>query len=312
MNQLKNAVLVLMSTYNGEKYIVEQIDSIEKQQLEIPIDILIRDDGSNDNTLGILKKIKKKYKNIKIIQGKNIGCNASYFKLFTIAGGYRYYAISDQDDIWLEKKLQQGITKIEKEKNEKPILYSSSSLLFNNKNKKIKGTTQKQIRNITIYNTIIQNIAPGHSDIMNDSLLQLLKKKVDSSKIYVYDFWITNIAMLYGKIIFSNKPQVKYRINNNNNIGYGATKLEWAVERITRFKNGAGSLISIQIAYFYDKNKEKIPNEVKKEIEKYIESNKHFLTRLHFIITTKLFRQRKIETLMFKIAYLFGKYKLPQ
>lgn len=254
MKKLKDEILVLMSTYNGEKYITEQIESIENQKLNIPLKLLVRDDGSTDNTINILKKLNRKYKNIKVLQEENIGCNASFFKLFKIAEGYKYYAISDQDDIWLENKLQRGIDKIKKEKNNIPILYGSCSYLMNNDGE-IKGTTQKQVRDITLYNTIIQNFVPGHSDIMNDSLLQLLKEQIDYNNIYVYDFWITNVAMLNGKIIFDNKPSTKYRIHNTNTVGYGKSKVDWIKERINRFKKGDGSLITNQIKYFYEINK---------------------------------------------------------
>lgn len=308
MKDLKNEVLILMSTYNGEKYITEQIESIENQKLDIPLSILVRDDGSKDNTVNILKKLNKKYKNIKILQEENIGCNASFFKLFSIADGYKYYAISDQDDIWLEDKLQRGIDKIKKEKNNIPILYGSCSYLMNNDGE-IKGTTQKQVREITLNNTIIQNFVPGHSDIINDSLLQLLKENIDYKKIYVYDYWITNVAMLYGKIIFDNEPSTKYRIHNSNTVGYGKSKLEWIKERFRRFKKGDGSLISSQINYFYSLNKEKMPENIKKEVEKYINSNKNIIKRLKFVFTSKLYRQKKIETFLFKMAYLLGKYK---
>ena len=174
----------------------------------------------------------------------------------------------------------------------------------------IKGTTQKQIRDITLNNTIIQNFVPGHSEIMNDALIQLLKREIDYSKIYVYDYWITNIAILYGKLIFDNEPSTKYRIHNSNTVGYGKSKLEWIKERFRRLKKGDGSLISSQINYFYSLNKEKMPKNIKTEVEKYIKLNNNFLGRLKFVIKTSFYRQKKIETLLFKIAYLFGKYKI--
>lgn len=311
MRQLKDEVLVLMSTYNGEKYITEQIESIENQKLDIPLNILVRDDGSKDNTVNILKKLNKKYKNIKVLQEENIGCNASFFKLFKIANGYKYYAISDQDDIWLKDKLQRGINKIRNENVDKPVLYGSCSYIMDNEGN-ITGTTQKKARDITLNNTIIQNFVPGHSQIMNNSLLQLLKNDLDYSKIYVYDFWITNIALLYGKLIFDNKPSTKYRIHNLNTVGYGKSKTGWIKERIKRFKKGDGSLISSQINYFYNLNNEKIPENTKNEIEQYLKLSKNYLSRLKFITKTSFYRQKKFETLLFKIAYLLGKYKMKE
>ena len=309
MRHLKEEVLILMSTYNGEKYITEQIESIENQKLDIPLNILVRDDGSKDNTVKLLKKLNKKYKNIEVLQEENIGCNASFFKLFKIAKGYKYYAISDQDDIWLEDKLQRGINMIKKENVSEPVLYGSCSYLMSNDGI-VKGTTQMQIRDITLNNTIIQNFVPGHSQIMNNSLLQLLKKDLDYSKIYVYDFWITNVAMVYGKLIFDNKPSTNYRIHSANTVGYGKNKIEWIKERLKRFKKGDGNSISSQIIYFYDLNNDKLPVSIRNELEKFKFLNKNIFTRIIFVLTTKLYRQKHLESLLFKIAYLFGKYRI--
>lgn len=308
MKKLKDEVLVLISTYNGKKYIEEQIDSIENQKLDIPLKILVRDDGSKDNTVNILKKLNKKYKNIKVLQEENIGCNASFFKLFNIAEGYKYYAISDQDDIWMEDKLQRGINKIMEEDSSLPILYGSCSYLMDD-NKNIRGTTQKKIRESNLNNTIIQNFIPGHSDIINDSMLQLLKNDIDTKRVYFYDFWITNVAMVYGKIIFDNEPSTKYRIHSKNAIGYGNSKIKWIKERLKRIKNGDGFKITTQIIYFYEKYKNDISSDEKYQIENFIKCNNSFINRLKFVFNTKLYRQKKIETILFKIAFLFGKYK---
>ena len=170
MKKLDDKVLVLMSTYNGEKFIEDQINSIENQKLSIPLDILIRDDGSLDGTIEVIKKLNLKYHNIKLVEGKNLGCNASFFELFKLACGYKYYAISDQDDIWLDDKLEKGINKIKLEDSNIPVLYGSCSYLMD-ENGNIRGTTQKQIRDVSLNNTIIQNFVPGHSDILNNSLL---------------------------------------------------------------------------------------------------------------------------------------------
>ena len=72
-------VAVLLSTYNGEKYLREQLDSIENQTYK-NIQIVIRDDGSHDNTVEIINEYSKKYGNVKFIHGKNKGFIKSFFK----------------------------------------------------------------------------------------------------------------------------------------------------------------------------------------------------------------------------------------
>ena len=106
-------IAVLMSSYNGEQYIKEQIDSILNQKGKFNIDIYVRDDGSFDNTIHILEDYQKKGL-IKFCGGENIGPAKSFLTLLALADGYDFYAFADQDDIWFENKIESAILKIEK------------------------------------------------------------------------------------------------------------------------------------------------------------------------------------------------------
>ena len=104
-------VCVLMSTYNGEKYLKEQIESILNQE-NIEVDILIRDDGSTDNTLNILENYTQKYKNIRYYTGENLRSAKSFMNLLFTVKEYDYYAFSDQDDVWKKNKLYTAVSKL--------------------------------------------------------------------------------------------------------------------------------------------------------------------------------------------------------
>ena len=101
-------VTILMSTYNGEKYLEEQIDSLLNQTYK-NISILIRDDGSKDNTVHIIKEKKKSNDNITLIEGKNVGFIKSFLELINLAEKSDYYAYCDQDDVWMEEKIQRAV-----------------------------------------------------------------------------------------------------------------------------------------------------------------------------------------------------------
>lgn len=110
-------VCVMMSTYNGEKFLERQIDSILDQK-EVNIELIIRDDGSNDATCKIIQKYIEKHKNIQVYFGINLGYERSFFDLMLKAGEYKYYAFSDQDDVWDDFKLKKAIEKMQEiEKN---------------------------------------------------------------------------------------------------------------------------------------------------------------------------------------------------
>ena len=98
-------IIILLSAYNGEKFISEQLESLLKMRIpdKSEIKIVIRDDGSSDNTLKILESYEKKYNNIYVIKGENIGWKRSFWELLKYEKNGDYYCYCDQDDIWKKK-----------------------------------------------------------------------------------------------------------------------------------------------------------------------------------------------------------------
>ena len=124
---MKNKVAVLLSTYNGEKYLTEQLNSILIQE-DVIVNLYVRDDGSTDNTLKILYEFAAKNINITVFKGENVGFAESFYSLLKMNIGADYYAFSDQDDIWEKNKLITAIKSINNSK--KPMLYYSNLNVF--------------------------------------------------------------------------------------------------------------------------------------------------------------------------------------
>ena len=301
-------LLVMMSVYNGQEYIEAQIKSIMEQKTSHEILLRIRDDGSKDNSRQVIESLIDKYPGrIELVVGENIGSNASFFKLIDLAEKYDYYAISDQDDVFLPEKYEIACNRLAKEDNSIPLLFSATSYLV--KNDMIPfGETRKKERELTIYNTVIQNICPGHNQVFNNALLSLLKKINSPSKIYVYDMWIANIAMLYGKIIFLNYPVTYYRQHDRNLMGAKKGKVGKLIMSYRRLIAGDGKRTREQLKYFLKENKEKL------EQEGYFEEINAFLNaktvsqRIKYVSHSKLYRQSYLETVAFKLAVIVGRY----
>jgi len=306
----RKRIVVLLSTYNGEEYLREQLNSILQQKTSHEVHILIRDDGSDDSTIEILESYKERYfSRIKVFYEENIGYIRSYFELIKRAEGYDYYALSDQDDIWLEDKIEVAVTMCEACDFDGSLLYGSSSFLVNDQ-LEIMGETQKDLKGITWDNILIQNIFPGHTQVFNDALCQVLKENVDYSKIYVHDFWIAYMALLYGKAIFDNQSHTLYRQHGTNTVGFGKNRLEWIAERLKRIGNSDNKKIAVQIHYFYEKYKDSMNEELQTKVGTFLDSQDSFWRRISYLCNTKLYRQKNFETLLFKILYLLGGYKL--
>lgn len=310
MNEENKNVLVMMSSYNGEKYIADQILSIMKQEGPLNLQLLIRDDGSKDHTCEIVEKLMKKYSNIHLIKGKNIGYNASFFELLKHANShkkYDYYALSDQDDFWLKDKVITGVKALEKENCRTPLLYASTSYLVKN-DLKPYGMTRKKQRDFSPYNTLIQVICPGHTHIMNNATLQLVAKDIDVSRIYGYDAWIVNIVNLYGKVVFDNEPHTLYRQHEGNQLGSGNSKIGKLFSSLKKLNRGDGHKYMEQIRYFVAYN-EKVLKEknLYKDFYKFAYSS--YKGKPLRTIKCPMYRQSKVETLAFKFSLFIGKFK---
>jgi len=127
---------ILLSAYNGGKYIEDQIKSIY-QQTDQDFTLIIRDDGSVGEEVKKLEDLQSKY-GFELIRGKNLGFLKSFFELLRQAEGYQYYSFADQDDIWLPGKLEAGVKYLEScEDEEKPRFYHCAYDLVDDQMKKV-------------------------------------------------------------------------------------------------------------------------------------------------------------------------------
>lgn len=303
-----NRILVLMSTYNGEAYLREQIDSILFQSETA--DILIRDDGSSDQTISILEAYEKQYPQITVIHGKNVGVVRSFFELLHHAQGYEYYAFGDQDDIWMEDKLAYAIKALDQMDASKPALYASCSLLVDNDGKAL-GTTQKCLRELSFYNVLIQNIMPGHAQVFNQAMADFVNRHpVDVSHVVVHDFWLALLAISFGQVSFDNEPHTYYRQHTTNEIGYGHGAFGWLTERLRRVMKAKAKEITRQDQEFYDHFARSLTSDQLYELTNLLKSQRNFFTRLNYLCHAKVYRQKKTETMLFYILYLLGGYRI--
>lgn len=230
-------VAVLMSTYNGEKYLKEQIDSILKQEA-VNIHLFVRDDGSNDKTIEIIKNYMKKQGNITFLKGKNVGVGNSFMNLLYQAGNrFDYYAFSDQDDVWFPFKINMAIEKIGQQN--RPILYTSNQILVDKKLNKI-GLRYKQKPDVSYTQIICQNKLTGCTMVWNKALQMFLfdPKRRPTKELLanrIHDVWVAMVASVIGKIIYDKNGYILYRQHENNVVGIRKTNI--IIQWINKIKN---------------------------------------------------------------------------
>ncbi len=302
-------IVVLLSAYNGERYIEKQIESILKQQGIDSLTIIVRNDGSTDGTANVLQRLHENHNNIEILNEQNVGLVASFLNLLQYAynRGYDYYSFSDQDDYWLPEKLSIAINALEG--HNEPSMYASCSTIVDDNLEPCGSITQTKLREITFFNSAIQNFCPGHNQVLNHAMAgMVVNNTIYSPAIYSQDMWISKVASVTGTIIFDNTPHTLYRQHANNQLSYGKSKIEWVKDHIKRLRNDEGKKIAIQLKYFCECYDEYLTDEQKEEIREFFDSQGSFTKRVSYITHTKLYRQRGYETPMFKAMYLTGGY----
>lgn len=297
-------VQILLSTYNGEKYIKEQIESILSQE-KVEINLLIRDDGSTDKTLEIVEKIALENKNIKFYKGKNIGPAKSFMDLINKSGEFEYFAFADQDDVWKPNKIISAINML-KEAEQKPALYMSAlEIVDENLNtieiKKVNG-------NFSFEGEIIRNFATGCTQVFNQKLCDIIKQYTPSY-IIMHDSWITRVCYgIGGKVIIDNNTYIKYRQHKNNVMGYkndGFKKLKKQFK--IAFKENVNMRVNIakELEKGYNKMLTEEASQVVYNLICYMQNKKS----KKWLLKNKKFRTNsfKINTKM-KLAILLNKF----
>ena len=210
-------IQVLLSTFNGEKYLAEQLDSILNQE-GVNINCLIRDDGSSDNTIEVITEYLIQDYRVNIFEnGENIGFAKSFYKLVENSGNYSYYAFSDQDDIWMPRKLNNAILMIEKFDHIPCMCYCNCDIVDEYKNHICYMYREKNISK-TASHAILENVAPGCTIVFN----KLAKKYFlygNKDRIAFHDYWMYVICSYLGKVIYDPTPNILYRQHQNNIIG---------------------------------------------------------------------------------------------
>jgi rhamnosyltransferase len=214
---------VLISTYNGSKYIREQLDSILAQNT-VAIDIYVRDDGSTDGkTREILCEYASQYSNFFVVFSKNIGVGNSFMTLlYSVPDKYEYYAFSDQDDIWDKEKISVSIETLEKTG---ALLYASNQECVN-KNGISQGLRYEKDCRIHLEPIPIleKNMLAGCTMVFSGKLYKLLTEEgrrpsSDLLENRIHDVWVAMIASLYQAITYDERAFMKYRQHENNVVG---------------------------------------------------------------------------------------------
>ncbi len=222
-------IAILMATYNGAKFIREQIESIQKQTWR-DWHLIIRDDGSGDLTPAIIEAFAEQDKRISLLTDtkKNKGPAENFFTLsaHALKSGYEYFMYADQDDVWRKDKIELSISsmrKVEEEHGKQyPLLIHTDMQvtddalnIIHQSHMRYRGGHHTNKRSMNTL--LVQNFVTGCSMACNRALLILATPAPGYT--IMHDWWLALCASLYGEIIYRSERTLLYRQHDMNRIG---------------------------------------------------------------------------------------------
>jgi glycosyltransferase involved in cell wall biosynthesis len=214
-------VAILMTTFNGEKYLDLQLTSIANQN-HTNWELHISDDGSTDQTLNIIKKFQHQITNDVIVYktGKNLGFVNNFFSLIAKDIKADYFAFADQDDVWCSEKLSRSLTYLKSQDLTYPALYCGRTQLID-QHGKFKGKSRLFKKRPDFRNALVQSIAGGNTMAMNKAAKAIVQQTLPYSKdVASHDWWMYIVITAYGgHVHYDPMPSLLYRQHPQNLMG---------------------------------------------------------------------------------------------
>lgn len=289
-------VVVLMSTYQGARYVVEQLRSI-LDQLPPGGRIVVRDDGSTDGTPDTILALNDG--RITLTRGPNIGFARSFLNLLAEAPeDTDMVMLADQDDVWLPHKIQRAWDHLAPLAGV-PALYCSRLQLVDAQLRPI-GLTPLRKRPPSFENALAENIVTGCTAAMNPHSVRLVHQCGDPGLIHFHDWWCYLVVAAFGRVVYDPEPTVLYRQHGGNVIGMGSglgrywaniqfiRKTSWVqimYRQIENFRNNFGTRLEGSqyqlIANFFDRDRP--------------------TTALHLLVSSERYRQSMLDEFLLRV-----------
>jgi len=214
-------VAILLCSYNGGRFLGQQLDSIAAQSYP-NWKVWVSDDGSTDDTTALLAQYRETWGNsrLEILRGPSRGFAANFLSL---ACGRQidadYFAYADQDDIWETDKIQRALTHLEALGSEGPALYCARARLVNASGKPA-GFSPLFRRPPDFRNALVQNVGGGNTMVFNRAARMLLVAAGPDVRVVAHDWWTyVAVSAAGGQVIYDPQPSLLYRQHGQNLIG---------------------------------------------------------------------------------------------
>ena len=239
-------IAIIIATYNSANYIIELLESLERQTYT-NFSCYIHDDGSSDETMDLISEYKKcSQMDIRILNYPYVGsAKGNFFSMLNYVNE-PYIMFCDHDDVWLDFKVEKSIKKIKEVEGgctNRPVLVFSDLVVVNENLETIANSFMKygglRPDRIKTNQLLIENMAPGCTMIANKALYSLARKITDNNSIMMHDHFFMLVVSCFGGVEFLDEPLLLYRQHGDNEVGASKkistlTRVKLAIIRLSK------------------------------------------------------------------------------
>jgi glycosyltransferase involved in cell wall biosynthesis len=303
---MDGTVNILLSTYNGIRYLDEQIASLLSQTYP-EIKIVVRDDGSTDGTYERLLKYAQQHRKIVVIRGERLGAASSFLKLLQDADSdSEFYAFCDQDDSWAQDKIRNAVDAFDSCDTSHPSLYFSRLEYVDSQLNHLGYT--KVFRRYGFRNALVENIVSGCTLVINHAARNLLCEQKPTC-VLMHDWWCYLVISAFGKIIYDERLNIKYRLHGSNTVGGQTNSWEYVKWLLARYLNPdkSGWRASDQAMEFHKCYADKLSKDKLIILENFLQVKNGIPSRISSIAKMKVWKQSLLETAVLPIRIITGR-----
>ena len=297
-------VAVLLCTYNGEKYIREQIDSILHQTYS-NISLYIQDDCSSDSTPQILNEYRS-YPQVTIYNSTdNLGYPFSFYDLLKKVTDADYYAFSDQDDVWYEDKIERAVRLLDKSDPLKPAMTFANYDVCDEDLNYIRSSRGPSRHPDFLY-SLYSCLGLGFTCVFNKTGKLLIQNRRSVRNI-TKDVWTGMCCTAFGEAYFDSKPCALHRRNPGSFSSQDKNFIQIQKDRFDKFvrNNGLNNVYSV-IEEFYEIFNTELPDTPKRQLEFFLYRGNNPIHRLRKVFYPKRLRYDMPDEIMLRILFLLG------
>jgi hypothetical protein len=243
---------------------------------------------------------------VRRLQGPRLGAANSFFTLLDNCGDeYDYFAFADQDDVWLPDKIERAVLSLSRDGIEEPAMYCSRVEYVD---ESLGHIGYSQIpKKVDFTNALVENVAIGCTVVLNRSARNLLRGRFPQKTI-MHDWWCYLVVSALGKVVFDERPGVKYRQHSGNVVGGTSSRIELFRRGITRFvRRSPRVLLSDQAIEFHRCFGDSITPQKKRILDRFLTVRGNLWARLCYNATMDVWRQSWIDTATLRTMILMGR-----